>query len=156
MLRNKVRLWDSLSVTFELGAAALFSVLFFAPSPSIAGFFAALISGTGLVIYVIYGTQFASLWRSDEKAQLWEHILAWASVVPATAYLIAATLLWTPLEQVDLLPWLPFTSLELFALAVTWLALSGTLQALLWYLTSWESPSSSARRPDQDTLRALD
>lgn len=94
----------------------------------------------GLVLYALYVFYFIALWRSDNHGLKWfEYLFAWMALIPASALVTASGALWVPeylWTAVDLTQW--------FALGVTWLVLSGTTQALLWYVTSWERPASSS------------
>jgi hypothetical protein len=129
-LHNRTRLWDSVSVTFELAAAALIALLFLVARSWLAEFYVSLVLLTGLALYGLFAVSFWKLWRSGEKVPKSEHVWAWTSILPSVAYVLIALGLWVP----------GFDT-QLTTAAITWLAFSGTIQALFWYVSSWEHPS---------------
>jgi hypothetical protein len=131
---SRTRLWDSMAVTFELAAAAFFAILFSVrAAPIFVGVVGTAVAVVGLILNAIYLSRFVRLHRLRRQSR-GEIAFAWMSVLPVAAYVTAAITLWFGAEPI-----------LLFTAAVTWLVLSGTLQAMLWYLRSWDLPDD-----DQD------
>lgn len=127
---KRVRLWDSLSVTYELAAAAVLGAAWHIGGTLVAGTLALLIVGVGVFLYAKYVIAFRDLPKHDRHQ--WDLPLAWLTVLPVTA-LIAAL---AGFAGWGLLPtnW----PTVLVAGVVSWLVFSGTAQALYWYYNSWE------------------
>jgi len=128
-------------VTYELAAGALLAIFYLVRDSWIAGVFGSLVAGLGVWLYLKYLPALWSLWHHSPVADIpegdrpsrSEKVFFFVSIVPLTSLVAAAIILWMRV---------PVEASEWFAAACTWLVFSGTMQAILWYLASWE-PSRS-------------
>lgn len=148
--RNRVRLWDSISVTYELAAGGLLALFYIVRESWVAGLFGTLVGLVGWVLYGYYIRYFyevhlrvkRKIRRADgsyvvvriepTKLSTWEIVFFFASVFPLASLAAAPVLLWMQV---------PARLEDWFAAACTWLVFSGTTQAVIWYIKSWEQPA---------------
>lgn len=91
---------------------------------------------TGLALYAVFGACFHELWLQErDRVALFDLVFAWLTLIPVTALVAGSVFLWMRV---------PCYLVEWFALAATWLVFSGTTQALIWYVRSWERATSSS------------
>lgn len=134
---NEYRRWDSLSVTYELGAAALFGMLYFARKVSLhgvsmAGVFSVLFSLMGLGLYCAYFYHLIAL-RGAIGLKWHEKILVPLALVPMAVFVAVPMSFFSSFSCIGV---------NWFAASLAWLVLSGTSQSLIWYATSWERPDT--------------
>lgn len=132
--RNEYRRWESLSVTFELAAAGVFSTLYLVQGSWVAGTFSTLLSVIAWALYIVYFVQFGKLAAAKEANWL-DWLLAPITFIPMTAFVLVPAAFWNASSWI----WTDW-----FAAAVTWLVFSGTGQSLIWYINSWERPKRSS------------
>ena len=126
--------WDSVAVTYELAASAMFAIAVIIRGSFTASGLVVLAAALGGCLIYRHGRAYLKLRRSGTENLTWKDD-AWASanVLPLSAYVLTASLF----------VWGDFfghASAELLAAAITWLTLSGTYQAVAWYERSWAKP----------------
>lgn len=145
-LANRTRLWDAISVTFELAAASLLSILV-----PIRGTVPATLLATGIIflgcgVYIVYLVVFLHQHGSGERHHWWGWVAFWWTVLPLAAYAVSFLFFWH-LPLCVLPACLPVDEV-LFPLSVGYLVISGIGQAFLWFWRSWDKPSD----PPQDAV----
>lgn len=137
--RNTLRLWDSISVTYELAAGGLLALLYLVRESWVSGLFGTLVGLVGWRLYLNYIRLFWRQWHRKpgtpkaEQLSTVEALFFLISIIPLTALTAAPVMLWMQVPD-NLVDW--------FAAASTWLVFSGTTQAVWWYVTSWETPAN--------------
>lgn len=130
LARNRTRLYDSLSTTYELAAAALLAVLWIARHTVVGAGAAAVFAALGIASYGVYIRKFVAMSRREYVGKLgWLFLVI--TVIPLAALTWSAVYMWLTFAGVTI-------PTDWFAVALLWLIFSGTAQAVLWYRSSWE------------------
>lgn len=130
--QNQARLWDSLSVTYELAAAALFGILYGIRGSGVDIGLATLVVIIGIWLYIRYLASYYKLPATMRRGMT--RTAAWMTILPMGALLTAAlSYVWWYVPE-------PVANYMLAA-SVAWLVFSGTSQTLVWYYNAWGGPT---------------
>lgn len=132
-------LLDSVSSTYELAAAALLALL--AGMPKAHLFLAVLpmlVAALGIGLVVV---MWSAVWIAHKEIKankkVWREawIQALLSLLPFACYGVCFVV-WLS-EAFGIWKWSTGWGEDLMALAITWLTISGILQAIWWYMKTW-------------------
>lgn len=144
---SRYRLWDSMAVTSELAAAALFATLWMLPASGIRSVGAVVVGLAALFLYtgyfVAYGMWLAnpeppSVRRPQPTKPSSQWLMVLATVLPCAAIAAAVWVLTSPTSPFG------WPRDDVMAAAVGWLTMSGSIQSVIWYYTAWGGPTKPA------------
>lgn len=131
-------LFDSISVTVELGIAALLAALSPIGGSFVFTFFAMLATSSGAVAVSLVLVNWVRARRAGQlQNDRGQTIQAIGNILPLTCYAVAFAF------AVGILS-LGTDWVQLYAGVVTWLVFSGAFQAIVWYASMWRHAKDGA------------
>lgn len=131
-------LFDSISVTVELGIAALLAALSLIGGSAVFTFFAVIATSSGVVAVALVLVSWVRARRAGQlQNDRRQTLQAVGNILPLTCYLVAFAF------AVGILS-LGSDWVQLYAGVVTWLVFSGAFQAIVWYASMWDNTKADA------------